>query len=145
MRTSLAIQKQRSTTGYIIFYAGGAITWSSRKQSIIALSSTEAEYVAAVECCKELLYLKTLFEELLNKRIKIELNIDNQSAMMLITNGLINRRSKHIDVKYRFVHDLVKQKIVKLKYCPTDEQIADSLTKPLTKQKFERYKKDLVQ
>lgn len=81
----------------------------------------------------------------LNKRIKTELNIDNQSAMMLITNGVINRRSKHIDVKYRFVHDLVKQKTVKLKYCPTDKQIANSLTKPLNKLKFEKYRKNLVQ
>lgn len=62
---------RRSTTGFVIIYAGGAISWCSRKQSLIALSSTEAEYIAAAECCKELLYLKTLFEELLDNEIKI--------------------------------------------------------------------------
>ncbi|XP_071653778.1 uncharacterized protein [Temnothorax longispinosus] len=70
-------ETRRSTTGYAIFYAGGPISWCSRRQSIIALSSTEAEYVAAAECCKELLYLKALLEELLGEEILIELNIDN--------------------------------------------------------------------
>ena len=76
--------------------------------------------------------------------MSIVLNIDNQSAMTFITNGVINRRSKHIDVKYRFVHDLVRKKIVKLEYCPTNIQIADVFTKPLNKQKFENFKKILV-
>lgn len=64
--------------------------------------------------------------------------------MALITNGIVNRISKHIDVRYRFVHDLVKRKIVRLKYCPTNMQVADLFTKPLNIQKFENYKKNLV-
>jgi len=137
-------ETRRSTTGYVIFYADGAITWCSRKQSIIALSSTEAEYIAAAECCKELLYLKTLFEELLNEPITIKLNVDNQSAIALITNGVVNKRSKHIDVKYRFVHDLVKRKIIKVNFCPTDLQVADIFTKPLNVVKFDNFKRHLV-
>lgn len=137
-------ETRRSTTGYVIYYAGGPISWCSRRQSIIALSSTEAEYVAAAECCKELLYLKTLIQELTGEVISIELNIDNQSAMILMTNGVVNRRSKHIDVKYRFVHDLVKNNIIKLKYCPTNDQIADILTKPLNVEKFGNCKKKLL-
>lgn len=125
------LETRRSTTGYIIFFSGGPISWSSRKQPIIAQSTTEAEYIAAAECCKELVYLKSLLEELLNKEIKIELNIDNQSAITLIKNGIVNKRSKYIDVKFRFIHDLVKNNIISLKYCPTTEQIADILTKPL--------------
>lgn len=74
-----------STTGYVIKYAGGAISWGSKKQkSVIALSNTESEYVAAAQCSMELLYIKTLFEELLNREVSIHLNIDNQSTLALI-------------------------------------------------------------
>lgn len=129
-------ETRKSTTGYIIYFAGGAISWCSRKQPVIALSSTEAEYIAAAECCKELLYLKSLLEELLLETVDIELNVDNQSAIALMKNGVINKRSKHIDVKFRFVHELVKENIVEVKYCPTDCQIADMFTKPLNTTKF---------
>lgn len=125
-------------------YAGGAISWCSRKQSVIALSTTEAEYIAAAECCKELLYLKSLFEELLGITILIELNIDNQSAIALIKNGVMNKRSKHIDVKFRFLHELARDGIVKIKYCPTNDQLADILTKPLNATKFKKFKEQLL-
>lgn len=129
-------ETRKSTTGYIIFFAGGAISWSSRKQPVIALSSTEAEYIAAAECCKELLYLKSLLEELLNETIEIELKVDNQSAIALMKNGIVNKRSKHIDVKFHFVHELVRNGTVRLKYCPTNRQIADTFTKPLKAVQF---------
>jgi len=137
-------ETRRSTTGYIIYYGGEAVSWCSRRQPIIALSSTEAEYIAAAECCKELLYLKTLLEELQSEDIQIELNIDNQSTIALIINGVVNRRSKHIDVKYRFVHDMIKNNIIKIKYCLTKNQKADILTKPLNRVKFEKCKEHMV-
>jgi len=134
------VETRRSTSGYIIFFAGGPISWCSRKQPIIAQSTTEAEYVAAAECCKELIYLKSLLEELLNDKIEIHLNMDNQSAIMLIKNGVVNRRSKHIDVKFRYIYELVKEKTVVLKYCPTTEMLADIFTKPLNTSKFTNLK-----
>jgi len=137
-------ETRRSTTGYIIYYGGGAVSWCSRRQPIIALSTTEAEYIAAAECCKELLYLKTLLEELQSEDIQIELNIDNQSTIALIVNGVVNKRSKHIDVKYRFVHDMFKNNIIKIKYCSTENQKADILTKPLNRVKFEKCKEHMV-
>ena len=85
------VQTRRSTTGYIIFYGGGPISWCSRRQPIVALSSTEAEYIAAADCCKEVLFLKSLIEELTNKTIKANLNIDNQSAISLIKSGVVNK------------------------------------------------------
>lgn len=60
-----------------MLYCGGPITWCSRRQPVVATSSTEAEYVAAAECCKEILFLKTLIEELLNEKIDVKLNVDN--------------------------------------------------------------------
>jgi DNA-directed RNA polymerase subunit L len=88
--------------------------------------------------------LKTLLEESLDKEIDIELNVDDQSTISLITNGIINERLKHIDVKYRFIHDLIKNKIIKLKYCPTNEQKADILTKALNTIKFQNCKNFMV-
>lgn len=133
-------ETRKSTTGYIIYFAEGAISWGSRKQPVIALSSTEAEYIAAAECCKELLYLKSLLEELSTEAIEIELNVDNQSAIALMKNGVVNRRSKHIDVKFHFVHELGRDGIVKLKYCPTNDQLADIFTKPLNTVKFTNFR-----
>lgn len=137
-------QTRKSTTGYVIFYLGGPISWGSRKQPIVATSSTEAEYIAAADCCKEILHIKSLIEELLGKSVFALLNIDNQSAIKLIKDGVVNRRSKHIDVKYRFIHEKVKQKIIKIEYCPTDKQLADLFTKPLNKNKFSLCRNALV-
>ncbi|XP_033611098.1 secreted RxLR effector protein 161-like [Cryptotermes secundus] len=69
---------RKSLTGYVIMMSGGPISWCSRKQSIVALSTTEAKHIAAAECCKELKYLKTLIEELTGKRAEAELCVDNQ-------------------------------------------------------------------
>lgn len=128
----------------MILLGENPISWCSRKQPVIALSSTEAEYIAAAECCKELQYLKSLLEELLCSKINIELNVDNQSTIVLIKNGIINRRSKHIDVKFRFVHELVRVGVVNLKYCPTGDQLADVFTKPLNTVKFAKFRDELT-
>jgi len=89
------------------------------------------------QMCKELVYLKSLLEELLNNKIEIHLNMGSQSAIMLIKNDVVNRRSKHIEVEFRYIHELVKEKTVVLKYCPTTELI---FTKPLNTSKFTNLK-----
>lgn len=135
---------RKSTTGYVIFFGGGPISWCSRKQPIVATSSTEAEYIAAADCCKEILYLKSLLEELLTEKVNVNIKVDNQSAIKLIQNGVINRKSKHIDVKYHFIHEKLKDKIITVDYCQTDKQIADLFTKPFGKIKFTFCKEMLV-
>lgn len=129
---------RRSTTGYLILFCGGPISWCSRRQPIVALSSTEAEFIAAAECCKELLYLKGLITELTGKKVKTELNIDNQSTIKLIQKGIINKRSKHIDVRYKFITERIKSEEIEIKYCPTENQLADVFTKALNKVKFKQ-------
>lgn len=129
-------ETRRSTTGYIIMYCGGPLQWCARKQPIVALSSCEAEYIAAAECCKELLYLKSLLEELIQTKVTVNLNVDNQSAIKLIENGVVNRRSKHIDVRYKFIHENVVKGTLQIKYVPTSINCADLLTKPLEPIKF---------
>lgn len=138
------IHNRRSTSGYAILFCEGPISWCSKQQPIVALSSTEAEYIAAADCIKETLYLKSFLTELINLKINITLNIDNQSSIQLIKAGYFNKRSKHIDVRYYFIHEhYVKGNII-IKYCPTDQQIADILTKPLGKIKFEFHCKKLL-
>lgn len=135
---------RKSTSGYIILYCGGPIAWCSRRQPVIATSSTEAEYIAAAECTKEIMYLKTLLEELLGESVNVRLKVDNQSAIKLIKNGVINRRSKHIDVKYHLVHEELKKGTISVEYCQSDKQLADLFTKPLGKIKFNTHKNVLV-
>lgn len=137
-------ETRKSTTGYVIYFCGGPISWCSRKQPVVALSSTEAEYIAAADCVKELLFLKTLLEELVGETVKIKLMMDNQSAMTLIKNGQFNRRSKHIDVRFHFINEKVKEGLIKIEYLATEEMIADILTKPLNNIKFLKHKTSLV-
>jgi hypothetical protein len=86
----------------------------------VALSSTEAEFIAAADCTKEVLYVSELIRELIGEQITINLNIDNQSAMCLIKNGIMNRRSKHIDVRYKFICEKVNEGTINITYCPTE-------------------------
>jgi hypothetical protein len=133
------VKDRKSVTGYVIMMSGGPISWCSRKQSIVALSTTEAEYIAAAECCKELKYLRMLIEELTGKRVEAELCVDNQSAIKLIESGQVTRRSKHIDVRYHYISEQLKEKLFSIRYCNAEIQVADILTKPLLSDKFVKF------
>lgn len=137
-------ESRKSTTGYVIFLCGGPISWCSRKQPIVSLSSTESEYIAAAECVKELLFLKTMIDELTGSDIKIVLFVDNQSAITLIKNGQFNRRSKHIDVRFHFINEKVHEGLININYCATENQIADIFTKPLGNVKFQKFRGQLM-
>lgn len=138
------LKTRRSTTGYIIEYNGGPISWGSRLQPVTAQSSTEAEYIAASDCTRELLYIKMLLEELTGREIDVELNIDNQSAIRLMRTGVFNRRTKHIDVRYRFLNEKVSKNKIRINYVNTNDQLADILTKPLGPIKFKKFRDVLV-
>ncbi|XP_052752778.1 uncharacterized protein LOC128201101 [Galleria mellonella] len=90
------LKTRRSTTGYVLMMSGGPISWCSRRQPIVSLSSTEAEFISAAEYCKEAMFIKSLLKDL-NIDIKLSFHIDNQSAIALIKNGVFNKKSKHID------------------------------------------------
>ena len=137
-------ETRRSTTGFVIFYGGGPIAWCSRRQPMVTTSSTEAEFVAAAECTKELLYLSEVIHELTGQRVRINLSIDNQSAMCLIKNGVLNKRSKHIDVRYKLISEKLKDGFLNIQYCPSDKQVAEIFTKPLKNVKFSNFKSMIV-
>ena len=123
---------RHSISGHVYLFSGGAISWSSRKQPIIALSSTEAEYIAASDAVRELLWLRSLISEItIPISHPITLLCDNQSAIQIASNGLINARTKHIDIRIHFIRNIVESGVIDLVYCPTDQILADTLTKAL--------------
>ena len=117
----------------------GAVSWSSKKQPIVTLSTTEAEFVAATACACQAIWLKKILEELQFKEDGPTLiYCENSSAIKLSKNHVLHGRSKHLDVKYHFLRDLTNDGVINLVYCRSEDQIADILTKPL---KFPAFQK----
>ena len=131
---------RKSHGGYINFVNSGAVSWKSGLQPIVTLSSCEAEYVAlCTEVC-EVKYLRQLLRELGHEQVKPTLiQEDNKAAILVAENETSSSgRCKHIDVKFRFVHEAIKDGVVRVRYVPTDHNLADILTKPMGPTKFER-------
>lgn len=131
------LTSRRSMTGYVFMKNGAAVTWSSQRQQSVALSTTEAEFMAACAATKETIWLKQLLCDVGEyKQSSVCLNIDNQSAINVIKNSEFHKRCKHIDIKYNFVKEKYYEKIISLKYVNTDHQFADMFTKALCRDRF---------
>jgi hypothetical protein len=131
------VDSRRSTTGYVFLLAGGAISWSSKLQATVAVSTAEAEYMAAASAVKEGLWLRKLLSDL--GRIGAEpvlINGDNQAALKLLGNPVVSARSKHIDVLYHFARERVTRGEVKFQYCSTERMVADCFTKAVPEHKL---------
>lgn len=129
---------RRSTTGYLFMFQGAAISWSSKLQRTIALSSTEAELMAIVQAIQEVMWLKRFEKELIiGAKDEMLLFCDNKSAMHTATNNSYSARTKHVDIKNKFVRDNLEKGTIKLKYLPTNEMPADAFTKGLSANKTE--------
>jgi hypothetical protein len=110
----------------------------------VALSSTEAEYMAASMASCEAIWLRKLLAGLFDQELDpTVIYCDNQSCIKLSENPVFHDRSKHIEIRYHFIRDRVQKGAVKLQYIPTDQQVADILTKPLAKGKFEAFRDKL--
>jgi hypothetical protein len=126
------LDTRRSTTGYCFINAGGIISWSSRLQQTVAVSTAEAEYMAAAAATKEGLWILQLWKDLgLETPVPLKIYSDNQAALSLLRNPVSSQRSKHIDVMYHFARERVAMGDVVFHYCTTHEQVADALTKPV--------------
>jgi hypothetical protein len=131
------IDSRKSTSGVIFFLGDRAISWQSVKKKVVALSSREAEYIAAATASCQGVWLGRLLGELMNTAAsKPLLKIDNKSAISLIKNPVHHDRSKHIDVRFHLIRDHVHRRLIEVEFVRTDEQLGDVLTKPLSKHKF---------
>lgn len=130
---------RRSFTGYTFIMCGGAVAWDSRKQRTVALSTTEAEYMALSEAAKEAVHIQRFLLELGAIEVgPTKLFNDNVSAQKLATNPVFHARTKHIDIRHHFVREVVESGQVTLEHVASDEMPADVLTKALTRPKHNR-------
>ena len=131
------INDRKSTSGYVFQISGGAITWKSKKQGCVALSTAEAEYIALSSAVQESVWLRRLTSELGSPpKTPTTIFEDNQSAIAMTKNPQFHGRAKHIDIKYHFIREQVNCGNVQLKYCPTGEMTADIFTKALSREQF---------
>ncbi|KAG8480861.1 hypothetical protein CXB51_025485 [Gossypium anomalum] len=131
------LDRRRSLIGYVFTIGGCAISWKATLQTTVALSTTEAEYMAITEACKEAIWLKGLFSEL-NEDLQINIVFcDSQSAIFLTKDQMFHERTKHIDVWYHFVHDIIARGDIVVSKISTHENPTDMMTKSLPITKFE--------
>ena len=135
------VNGRKSQSGYIFSLCGGVVSWASKKQTSVALSSTEAEYVAACLATQEAIWLRSLLADL--NFIQEEPTIiheDNQGAIAMSKKPKFHARTKHIDIKYHFIRDKVESGELLLKYCLSSDMIADMLTKALPRTLFQKFR-----
>ena len=136
------VTDRRSTSGYVFLLSGAAISWKSNKQTCVALSTAEAEYVALSAAGQEALWLQQLVSDLLNTSIQ-ETTIleDNQAAICLAKDQQVHGRTKHIDIKYHFIRSLVHAGRIRIVYCASEDMVADMFTKGLPIKQFEKLRR----
>jgi hypothetical protein len=125
------VDKRKSTSGFVFIMNGAAISWASKLQPTVAMSTCEAEFVAAANAAKEALWLKTLLSDFTGKVVPVELNVDNQGALKLIHHPHAHQRTKHIDIAYRFIQHRVERGEISCNYIETTRMVADCITKPV--------------
>ncbi len=126
---------RKSISGCSVFFGGALVSWASKKQSTIALSTTEAEMVAISEALRELLWLSNLCESFEVHNIDLKLYTDNQPALSIAHKPGFNGQTKHMDIKYLHIQDVLEKKLLTLEYCPTQKMVADIMTKSMPKNK----------
>lgn len=133
---------RKSNSGHVFLVNGATVCWSSRKQSMVSLSTCEAEFIALSEACRAASWVRRLLTDM-KQRIKGPTTIyeDNQSCLKLIEEEeRLSERSKHIDTRFYFIKDYIVKGLIYAKYCPTEKMLADALTKPLPAAKFETFR-----
>ena len=127
---------RRSQTGYFITLAGGAISWVSRAQKTVALSSTEAEYMALSDCSRQVVWMHTLLGELGYNLKPIPICGDNQGSIFIASNPVTEKRSKHIDIRFHYIREVIERGLAEVYFVDGDNNPADLLTKNLGSVKF---------
>ena len=131
------LQSGRSTTGVVCLHAGAAISWLSQKQPSVAISTTEAEIVAASEAAREIVWLQRLMQSMITMYDTPVLYVDNEAAVKLAQNPEFHRRTKHIRIRHFYVRERVSEDELEVKRVSTELQLADIMTKPLHKPRLQ--------
>ncbi|GAB9477602.1 hypothetical protein Gpo141_00014705, partial [Globisporangium polare] len=130
---------RKSITGYVFALADGAVSWMSKRQSIVALSTAEAEYVAACEATMEAKAAANILQEMIpHKRFRVTLGVDNKSAFIMATNPTYSRRTRHLEIRWHFIREQVNKKAIELLKVKSEDNPADLFIKPLASDKLKQ-------
>lgn len=140
------LENRKSTTSYLFKLFDCPVSWSSKAQPTVALSSTEAEYMALTASTCEGIWLKSLLIEIgaIDSKTQITIFEDNQSAIRVAKNPELHKRLKHVDIKYHFIREKVESDEIEIKYLDTYSQIGDIFTKPLQSVRFVKLREGLI-
>jgi hypothetical protein len=135
---------RKSTSGYVFMLGGGPVSWRSRKQTAVATSSTESEYVALSAAAKQAVWINQVlidmgYTQYVDSSHGVDIRGDNQGSLALVKNPHLHERSKHIDICYHNSRDLQKRGKIQTSYVPTADMVADGFTKPLARVQFARF------
>jgi hypothetical protein len=134
---------RKSTSGTYQFLGRSLVSWSSKKQTYVTLSTAEAEYVAAGQCCAQLLWMRQTLMDFGYNLSKVPLLCDNESAIRLVDNSVEHSRTKHIDIRHYFLKDHQQRRDIDIYHISTENQLTDIFTKPLDEKRFCRLHSEL--
>ncbi|KAJ8765763.1 hypothetical protein K2173_014885 [Erythroxylum novogranatense] len=138
------LDDRKSTSGYVFLFNTVAVSWCSKKQPVVSLSTTEAEFIAASFCACQAIWIKRILKVLDSSQDECcVVMCDNSSSIKLSKNPVMHGRSKHIDVRFHFLRDLTRAGTVKMEFCSTKDQLADVMTKPLKHEDFVKQREAL--
>ncbi|GKB95479.1 hypothetical protein Tco_0981616, partial [Tanacetum coccineum] len=120
---------RRSTSGGCQYLGRRLVSWQCKKQTIVAISSTEAEYVAAASCCAQVLWMQNQLLDYGFNFMNTEIHIDNESTICIVKNPVFHSKTKHIQIRHHFIRDCYEQRLINVVKVHTDDNVADLLTK----------------
>ncbi|XP_074283797.1 uncharacterized protein LOC141608335 [Silene latifolia] len=135
--------ERKITSGIATFVGPCLISWASKKQNTVALSTAESEYVAAAQCCAQILWVRQQLRDYGMIINCVPILCDNTSAINISKNPVQHSKTKHIDIRHHFLRDNVEKGNISLKFCKTEDQLSDIFTKPLAREQFEKIRLEL--
>jgi hypothetical protein len=134
---------RKSTSGTCQFLGMSLVSWASKKQNSVALSTAEAKYIVVGHCYAQLLWMRQTLRDYGYKLSKVPLLYDNESAIRMADNTVEHSRTKHIDIRYHFLRDHQQKRDIEIAYVSTHNQLVDIFTKPLDEKTFSKFRNEL--